>query len=309
MGGHDAELILIAGGLLAAGILGALLADRVRIPGLLLFLGLGHARRLGGDRRDRVRRRRAGADAGHDRPRPDPLRGRPDRGLVGDPPRARHRRLAGDGRDRRHRLHRRARRALDLRHQRARRDDRRRRDRRHRLGRDLRRAAPFDPREAPRPLARGRVGDERPGRAAAGDRLHRMDPGARLRARRHGRPAGAQTGDRDRRSAWRSGRLAVAALDRVRLPTDGIYPVATIAIAGARLRPGRGRPRLRPARRLPDRAGARLGAGSRRGARSSPSTRASAGSPRSASSSCSACSSSPARWATSPGRAWRSRPC
>jgi cell volume regulation protein A len=41
MGGHDAELILIAGGLLAAGILGALLADRVRIPGLLLFLALG----------------------------------------------------------------------------------------------------------------------------------------------------------------------------------------------------------------------------------------------------------------------------
>ena len=41
MGGHDAELILIAGALLAAGIVGALLADRVRIPGLLLFLGLG----------------------------------------------------------------------------------------------------------------------------------------------------------------------------------------------------------------------------------------------------------------------------
>jgi cell volume regulation protein A len=41
MGGHDAELILIAGALLAAGILGALLADRVRIPGLLLFLALG----------------------------------------------------------------------------------------------------------------------------------------------------------------------------------------------------------------------------------------------------------------------------
>jgi cell volume regulation protein A len=41
MAGHDAELILIAGGLLAAGIVGALLADRVRIPGLLLFLGLG----------------------------------------------------------------------------------------------------------------------------------------------------------------------------------------------------------------------------------------------------------------------------
>jgi cell volume regulation protein A len=41
MGGHDAELILIAGTLLAAGIAGALLADRVRVPGLLLFLGLG----------------------------------------------------------------------------------------------------------------------------------------------------------------------------------------------------------------------------------------------------------------------------
>jgi cell volume regulation protein A len=41
MEGHDAELILVAGALLAAGILGALLADRIRIPGLLLFLGLG----------------------------------------------------------------------------------------------------------------------------------------------------------------------------------------------------------------------------------------------------------------------------
>ena len=41
MGGHDAELILIAGVLLSAGIFGALLADRVRVPGLLLFLVLG----------------------------------------------------------------------------------------------------------------------------------------------------------------------------------------------------------------------------------------------------------------------------
>ena len=135
----------------------------------------------------------------------------------------------GHDRDRRRR---RPRRALDLRHRRARRDDRRRRDRRHRLGGDLRRAAPLDPREAPGALARGRVGDERPGRPAARDRLHRMDPGARLRARRHGRPAGAQTGDRRSRSGspWAGSRSA--ALDRVRLPTDGIYPVATIAIAG-----------------------------------------------------------------------------
>lgn len=41
MGGHDAELILIAGVLLAAGIAGVLFADRVRVPSLLLFLGLG----------------------------------------------------------------------------------------------------------------------------------------------------------------------------------------------------------------------------------------------------------------------------
>jgi potassium/hydrogen antiporter len=41
VGGHDAELILAAGALLATGILGALLADRIRIPGLLLFLVLG----------------------------------------------------------------------------------------------------------------------------------------------------------------------------------------------------------------------------------------------------------------------------
>ncbi len=37
----DAELILVAGALLAAGIAAAKVADRVRVPGLLLFLGLG----------------------------------------------------------------------------------------------------------------------------------------------------------------------------------------------------------------------------------------------------------------------------
>ncbi len=41
MSGHDAELIFVAGALLAAGIVGGLLADRLRVPGLLLFLGLG----------------------------------------------------------------------------------------------------------------------------------------------------------------------------------------------------------------------------------------------------------------------------
>ena len=39
----DGELILVAGALLAAGIAASLLAARVRLPGLLLFLGLGMA--------------------------------------------------------------------------------------------------------------------------------------------------------------------------------------------------------------------------------------------------------------------------
>src|SRR5689334_17486723 len=38
---HDAELILIAGGLLAAGVAASLLATRIRLPALVLFLGLG----------------------------------------------------------------------------------------------------------------------------------------------------------------------------------------------------------------------------------------------------------------------------
>src|ERR671911_1534851 len=38
---NDAELILVAGTLLALGIGAALLADRVKVPGLILFLGLG----------------------------------------------------------------------------------------------------------------------------------------------------------------------------------------------------------------------------------------------------------------------------
>ena len=37
----DSELILIGGLLLATGIAAAMVADRVRVPGLVLFLGLG----------------------------------------------------------------------------------------------------------------------------------------------------------------------------------------------------------------------------------------------------------------------------
>jgi cell volume regulation protein A len=38
---HDAELILVAGALLGAGVAASLLAARLRLPGLVLFLGLG----------------------------------------------------------------------------------------------------------------------------------------------------------------------------------------------------------------------------------------------------------------------------
>jgi cell volume regulation protein A len=40
---HDAELILVAGSLLAAGVAASLVAVRIRIPALVLFLGLGLA--------------------------------------------------------------------------------------------------------------------------------------------------------------------------------------------------------------------------------------------------------------------------
>src|SRR3954452_15987862 len=38
---HDGERILIVGALLSAGLLASLLASRVRVPGLVLFLGVG----------------------------------------------------------------------------------------------------------------------------------------------------------------------------------------------------------------------------------------------------------------------------
>src|ERR671922_2108193 len=39
----DAQLILIAGTLLAAGVAASLLAGRLRVPGLVLFIGVGMA--------------------------------------------------------------------------------------------------------------------------------------------------------------------------------------------------------------------------------------------------------------------------
>ena len=99
MGHHDAVLIFIAGVLLAAGIAGALLADRVRVPALLLFLGLGMLAGSEGIGGIHFSSAETGADAGDDRAGADPVRGRADLGLVGDPPGARDGGLAGDPRD------------------------------------------------------------------------------------------------------------------------------------------------------------------------------------------------------------------
>ena len=59
----DAELMLAAGALLAAGIGASLLAGRLRLPGLVLFLGLGMAIGSDGHGLDQLRRLRAGANA------------------------------------------------------------------------------------------------------------------------------------------------------------------------------------------------------------------------------------------------------
>ena len=77
-------------------------------------------------------------------------------------------------------------------------------DRRDRLRRDLRRAARVEPAAQDRALAGGRVRDERPGRAAAGDGVHRLDRGAGLRPPRHGLRAGRQARARGACSGSRS---------------------------------------------------------------------------------------------------------
>ena len=63
------------------------------------------------------------------------------------------------------------------------------------------------------------------------DRLHRMDPAAGLRRRRHDRAAGAEARRRRSSSGWSWGGWRSGCLDRIELPSDGIYPVATIAVA------------------------------------------------------------------------------
>ena len=154
----DAELILIGGLLLASGIAAAMVADRVRVPGLILFLGLGMlvgSDGLGGVDFDDVELTRTlgtiglvlilfegGLTAGWREIRPV---------------------LAtaislGDRRHARDRADRRLRRRLAVRPRHARGADRRLGDRRDRQRRDLRRPPRLEAAAAAGPSARGRVG-------------------------------------------------------------------------------------------------------------------------------------------------------
>ena len=228
----DAELILIGGLLLGAGIAAAMVADRVRVPGLVLFLGLGMlvgSEGVGGVEFDDVELTRT---LGTDRPRADPLRGRADRGLAGDPAGASDGDLARRRRHDRHRGdRRRSRRRWLLRPRHARGADRRLGRRGDRLGRDLRRPPRVEAAPPARPRARGRVRAERPGRRPARHRVHRLDRGARLRARRHGRRVRPATSSSARSSAALVGWGARWAFIRLDYPTPGLYPVASMAAA------------------------------------------------------------------------------
>ena len=101
----------------------------------------------------------------------------------------------------------------------------------HRQRRDLRGAARLDAAAEARPHARGRGGPERPGRGAARDRVHRLDPGPGLRPRRHGALAGGRARRSARRSAAASAGSRCTGCRRTRLASAGLYPVASIAIA------------------------------------------------------------------------------
>ena len=158
-------------------------------------------------------------------------------------------------------------------------------------------------RKRARARARGRVGHERPGRAAARHRVHRLDPDARLRARRHGRQRSSVKLALGLALGVAIGFGARWCVPQPRPAEPRALPGRLDRDRGARLRGARARPRLGLPLGLHRRADPRHRAGARRARRRSPSTRASPGSRRSRSSSCSGCSSSRAGSATSPARA------
>ena len=203
---HEGQLLLFTGLLLAAGLAASLAAGRLRLPGLVLVLGLGMLIGSDGLGWIDVRRLRARAPGGHRRRRADPVRGRPVQRLRGDPARCWRRRsilatlgtLAHRGADR-------GRGGADPR-PRAAAGAAARLDRgRHRRRGRVRGAARLDAAAAAGAHARGRVGPQRPDRDPARDRLHRGDPGARLTASLDALLlAVEELGDRARRRARRS---------------------------------------------------------------------------------------------------------
>ena len=230
---------------------------------------------------DRVRRLRGRAHDRDHRPCADPVRGRPERGVPGDPAGPAGGDQPGDARNDRHGGDRRpggdvALRPLDARGHAAGRGAGG-----HRRRGGVRDIARIDAAAQGRAHARGRGRAERPRRGAARDRVHRLDPEARLRPGRHGAAAGAASCSSGRRSAARVG---------LRWPSTGCAARAWRPPASTRwprrdrrprLRRGRRGARLGLPRRLPDRARARAARRSRRSGRSPPSTSGSAGSPRS----------------------------
>ena len=270
----DAELILIGGLLLGSGIAAAMVADRVRVPGLVLFLGLGMlvgSEGPGGVDFNDVELTRTlgtigivlilfegGLAAGWQEIRPV-LKTAISLAIIGTLLTAADRR---------------ARRRLAVRPRDPRGADRRLRDRRDRLGGDLRRPARLDAAAPPGAGARGRVRPERPDRGPARHRLHRLDRGARLRARGHARSSSAAICW----SAPSSGRSSAAwrplGVHPPRLPDPGPLPGRLDGGGGALVRPRRRQPRLRLPRRLPDRPRARHRDPARPRRRSPPSTRA-----------------------------------
>ena len=106
---------------------------------------------------------------------------------------------------------------------------------------DLRDPARVDAAPAPGAHARGRVGLQRPGRGPARPRVHRVDPAARLRPRRHGRCCSCSELGIGLVVGVAVGWLAVQAFRRARLATGGLYPVALAGDRRPRVRAGRHR--------------------------------------------------------------------
>ena len=229
-------MILVAGALLAAALGASLLAGRLRVPGLVLFLGHRHGGRLRRPRLDRLQRLRARAQTiGIVALGADPVRGRPGGRLRRDPPGAAAgaRRSRSSARsltavDHRPRRRRGCSTSTHARGPAARLD--RRRDRRRG---DLRGAARLDAAAPARAHARGRGRHQRPGRGPA--RASASSTGSS--SRDYGLAdmlvlfVAASSAIGARRSGSRSAGSRSRRCRACGSPSAGLYPVASLATA------------------------------------------------------------------------------